>query len=182
MFLLLRVRAFIVVVTGPALNCTSRPISHIDWLSIVLPQILRMSSGRLPRGLGAIRIYCRLTSHRFTFYHPKLFTMATGVLVSDSPTPHHSRNISQATPSSGASSTGIQPNKPTPDEVVHRLLERIKSPLGEAEVRKVVEALEKVSRMHLLPSRRYVKPADGSCCSHNSNCPCIRRWDVSGDS
>ena len=40
--------------------------------------------------------------------------------------------------------------RPTPDEVVDRLLDRAKLPLGEGEVRKVVEVVEKVSKMRLL--------------------------------
>ena len=143
---------------------------HTNVLSIIVPQAgPHSASGPLPRGLGAIHIYCRLTSLRYTFYHPKPSTMAAGVLMNNSPTPHRSRNISQATPNTGASTTGVQPNKPTPDDVVDRLLERAKSPMGEAEVWKVVETLEKVSSMHLLPPCRYAKPADDRCYSHNSN-------------
>jgi len=77
--------------------------------------------------------------------------MATGTLMNNPPTPHSSRNIPQTISNTGPSTPGVQPRnasvpQPTPDEVVDRLLDRAKSPLEEGEVRKVVEALEKVSR------------------------------------
>jgi len=46
------------------------------------------------------------------------------------------------------------PRGPTPDEVVDRLLNRAKSPLGEVEARKVVEVVEKVSETRLLATYR----------------------------
>ena len=42
--------------------------------------------------------------------------------------------------------------RPTHDQVVDRVLAKAKSPLAEGDVRAVVEALEKVSRMHLSPT------------------------------
>ena len=141
-------------------------ILHIDRLSIILPQ--NMASGGLPRGLGASPyIYCHLTSLWYTSYHSKPFTMATGVLMNDS------GNISQATPSIGQRAPGVQLHntsgpRTTPEEVVDRLLERAKSPLGETEVRKVVEALQRVSGVRLLPSCQRVKPADYRYCSPRS--------------
>jgi len=79
--------------------------------------------------------------------------MATGVVMNSSP---------------GPSASGVQPHnsfrpRMTPEEAMERLMERARSPLGEAEVRRVVETLQRVSRMRLLPSYRRVKPADYSC-------------------
>jgi len=98
--------------------------------------------------------------------------MATGVLMNNSPTPHRPRNVSLATPNTGPNASGVQPHNTsgslTPEETVERLLERVKSPLGETDLRKVVEALEKASGRHLLPSCQYIKPADYRCCSPSS--------------
>ena len=82
--------------------------------------------------------------------------MATSVLMNDSPAPHRPRNVSLVTPNTGPSASGVQPHNTSgsrmiPEEAVDRLLEKAKSPLGVTELRKVVEALEKVSGRHLLP-------------------------------
>jgi len=75
--------------------------------------------------------------------------------MNNSPTPHPPRNVSLATPNSVPGVSGVQPyNTPgsrTPEEVVNQLLERVKSPLGETDLRKTVEVLEKVSGRPLLP-------------------------------
>ena len=72
-------------------------------------------------------------------------------LASNLPTPPCSNNVLQTTPSTKLSVSGVQPQstsglRPALDEVVDRILVRAKSPLGEDEARKIVEALEKVSK------------------------------------
>jgi len=54
--------------------------------------------------------------------------------------------------------------QPTPDETVDRILERAKSPLELREAKKLVEALEKVSRAPSTIYRR-TQPAGDRCCS-----------------
>ena len=61
----------------------------------------------------------------------------------------------------GAPSTSGAPS--TPDGVVDRILARTKSPLEKGEARKLVEALEKVSK-ECLPMNWYTQPADDRCC------------------
>ena len=50
-----------------------------------------------------------------------------------------------------------------PDETVYRILDRAKSQLGETEVRKLVEALEKVSREHLIRTHQRIQQTDHRC-------------------
>ena len=58
--------------------------------------------------------------------------------------------------SGGTLQTAPNPSgpRPTPDEVIDRLLDRVKTPLGEGEARKVVEVAEKVSETRLLATYR----------------------------
>lgn len=74
--------------------------------------------------------------------------MTTGVLPSSR---HHSGSTSQTMSNIKLSASSVQPQsasgpRPTLDEVVDRILVRAKSPLGGDEARKIVEALEKVSK------------------------------------
>lgn len=83
--------------------------------------------------------------------------MPTGVLTPHTPhTPHHPYDTPQ-TVSADA--------RLTPDEVVERILTRVKSPLGEGEVRTLIETLEKVSRTDLPPMNRRIQPVDNRCCN-----------------
>ena len=60
-----------------------------------------------------------------------------------------------AQPASRSSNTQL-----VPDRNVDRILDRVKSPPEEDRVRKLVEALEKVGRVHLLPISQRIQPVD----------------------
>jgi len=82
------------------------------------------------------------------------------------PAPRDLGNVPQTTLNAKLNVCGP---RPTPDQVVDRLLERAKSPLGEGEVRKVVEVVEKVSWACLLSAYRSIQPVEDRCCSPSSN-------------
>jgi len=58
------------------------------------------------------------------------------------------------------SDSGAQPDR---DETVDRILDRAKSPLGEAEALEVIETLETVSRQRSPPTCRCIRLASNRC-------------------
>jgi len=101
------------------------------------------------------------------------FAVPTNVLESNAPTPHHPNTTPQITSSAKLGTSAVQSKSMpsaqlTPDEVVDQLLIKVKSPLGEGEIQKVVEILEKVSRMHFLLTDRCVQPVIDRCSSLNT--------------
>ncbi|KAF9654244.1 kinase-like protein [Thelephora ganbajun] len=70
------------------------------------------------------------------------------VLTNNPPTPRHSSNIPQTTSGTKPGPSGVQQQNTTGtrslDEAVDQILMKAKSPLGEGEVRRVVETLEKM--------------------------------------
>jgi len=152
-----------------------------------MPQTPHTGSARSPRGLGASPYIAVKSLFDTTFYHSKPFAMAAPVLVNNSHTPRHSSNIPHNTPSTKPSTSGVQlQNTPNArlnlDERVNRILDKAKSPSGEGEVRVMVEALEKVSGMHLLPTDRCTQPTDDRCWTPDAPWTCARGGDVFGDS
>ena len=143
----------------------------------------RSESRLLTRGLGTIP-YLVVQSLFDTPSTTPNFAMATDVL---SPTRHRSNSIPQTTSNTKLRGSGVEPQttsgpRPTPDEVVDRILLRAKSPLGEDEARKIVEALEKVSRDRLPPNDWCFQPENHRCWSPTAKSVCARGGDVSGDS
>ena len=85
-------------------------------------------------------------------------TTATGVLMGDSHTPQPSTDTRKANPTTAS----VRPRRTsgtgrTHDEMLDRLLVMAKSPLGEGDFRKVVDGLEKVSRMYRLATGRFTQ-------------------------
>ena len=95
-------------------------------------------------------IYRRLNSFRCTLHHSERFTMATRVVVNNSPTQHRPGSIPQTISGVKLSAPSVQPEgasntRPTLDEMVDRVLVRTKSPLVEEDACKLAEVLEKVN-------------------------------------
>ena len=99
--------------------------------------------------------------------------MPTNMLESNSPTPHHLNTTPQITSSAKLGTSAVQSRNTSnvqqaTDKMVDQLLIKAKSPLGEGEIRKVVEILEKVSRGYLPFTDRCTQPAVDRCWSLNA--------------
>jgi len=91
-----------------------------------------------------------------TFQPPAIKPLAAIV---DSRASHPPSDTSKITSSTSPTTAGAQSQRTsvtrTPDETLDRLLVRAKSPLGEDDVQKLVDALEKVSRGYPAPMGRF---------------------------